>query len=102
MRTDSVVPLGEDLAGRQPHPRLLLPLDPPPTGVVAVVQTRPTMEARARSRSADVLQHHLVAGQRLARPVAADQAEHPVVYRVPLRCPSRVMRYRDGQPELIR
>src|SRR5207247_303781 len=43
-----------------------------------------------------------VIDQRLARPIAADRAEEPVLDRIPLGSPSRIVRDPDLQPGLVR
>src|SRR5262249_37854290 len=101
MRLDGVVPLGEYLPPPQPHARLLLRPDAAARLVGPRVQAGTTVEALPRPRPADVLQDRLVIPQRLARPVAADQAEHPVVDRVPLRRAGWQVGHGDSQAELV-
>ena len=101
MRVDRVVQLGSHGAPLQPHSGLFLSGCTPPRRVVLPVHARTAMEARFRPSRADVLQDRLVTDQGLAAPVLADRAKHPVLDRVPLTRPRRVVRHGQDQPELI-
>src|SRR5512142_1589125 len=74
---------------------------PSPSESLCPIQTGSAVESCGRPSPADVLQHRLVVDQRLTGPIRADQAEHPVLDRVPLRRPRRVVGHGDDQPELI-
>src|SRR5437870_5204108 len=84
MRRNGVVPIGQDRARLESHPRLVRWRPSPSRAILVRIQDRPAMETRGRPRSAHVLEHRLVADQRFAGPIAADQAEHSVLDRVPL------------------
>src|SRR4051794_8545327 len=101
VRVNRVVQLGPDRASLEPHARLLLGCHALLVGVLFGVETGTATQSRCRSRRADVLQDRLVTDQRLARPVGADPPEQPVLDRVPLRRPRRVVRDRDHQAQLI-
>src|SRR5262249_5759282 len=73
-----------------------------PRRVRGGVQASLAMETSGRARPVDELQHHLIAHQRLPRPVPADKAEHAMLDPIPLRGPRRVMHHRDDQPAFVR
>src|SRR5262249_53461891 len=69
--------------------------------ILLCIQRSTTTKAGLRARSPYVLEHHFIAGQWLACPVSTDQAEHPVVNRVPFACSRWKMRDGNLQTELI-
>src|SRR5208337_3620983 len=79
MGPNGVVPIRQARARLEPGPSLVCRPHLPPCGVLLRIQDRPAMESCGRPRPAYVLEHFLVADQWLSGPVAADQAEHPVV-----------------------
>ena len=100
MRTNRVVPVRVHGVTAEADRRLLGGCDF--FALVRVfIQTRATMKTSIRARRPNVLQDRFVTSQRFAGPVCADQAEHAVIDGIPLRCPWRIVRYRDGQPELV-
>jgi|GEM_PF-38464 len=101
MWTNGVVPSWQDRARLESHSCLGCWRHLPASGILVRIQHSSTVEPFGRARSPYVLEHLLVACQRLSGPVAADQAEHAVVDRVPLRGSRRVVRHRDHQAELV-
>ena len=102
MGPNGVVPIRQDRARLEPGPSLVCRPHLPPCGVLLRIQDRPAMESCGRPRPAYVLEHFLVADQWLSGPVAADQAEHPVVDRVPLARSGWVVGHRYHQVKLVR
>ena len=101
MWADCVIPLGQYFATHQANRRLLRGADFLSL-VFPEIQTSPAVKPGVRARCPNVLQDHLVAPQRFASPVRADQAEHAVINRIPLRRSRRVMRHRDRQSKFVR
>src|SRR4051794_35641375 len=101
VRPDRVVPVGQDRARLEPYPGFVLGSGALTGRVVFPVQTGTATKPGFRSRRADELDDPLVTDQRLSGPVAADQAEHAVLDRVPFRCPRRVVSHRDDQSRLV-
>ncbi len=60
------------------------------------------MKPCIRARRPNAFQDRFVTPQRLAGPIRADQAEHAVINRIPLRRSRRVMRHRDRQAKFVR
>ena len=102
MGPNGVVPIRQERARLEPGPSLVCRPHLPPCGVLLRIQDRPAMESCGRPRPAYVLEHFLVADQWLSGPVAADQAEHPVVDRVPLARSGWVVGHRYHQVKLVR
>src|SRR5208337_1227714 len=102
MGPNGVVPIRQARARLEPGPSLVCRPHLPPCGVLLRIQDRPAMESCGRPRPAYVLEHFLVADQWLSGPVAADQAEHPVVDRVPLARSGWVVGHRYHQVKLVR
>ena len=100
MWANRVVPLGQNFATHQANRRLLRGAEFLPF-VFPQIQTGAAMKPGVRARCPNVLQDRFVASQRFASPVRADQAEHAVINRIPLRRPGREVRHRDCQPKFI-
>ena len=61
------------------------------------VQISLTTKARGRGRRPNVVEHRLIAVQRMTCPVAANQVEHAMLNRVPFGGSGRIMVDRDNQ-----
>src|SRR5271157_3993256 len=101
VRQDGVVPLGQHPTALEPYPCPFFGTDFALLRIFPGVQAGLAVESLLRACPSDVLEDHFVARQRLSFPVVADQAEHPVVDRVPLARPRWVVRHRDHQVELV-
>src|SRR3974377_2534990 len=101
MWTNGVVPSWQDRARLDLHSFLGCWRHLPASGILVRIQHSPTVEPFGRARSPYVLEHLLVACQRLFGPVAADQAEHAVVDRGPLRGSRRGGRPPGHQPQHV-
>src|SRR3989442_11073590 len=97
MWKDRVVPVRQDSSAFETDELLLFLRHSPFRRELPTIQAGPAMKARGRSRRTNVLEHRLVTVQGLARPVGADQAEHPMIDRIPLRRARREVRHCDRQ-----
>jgi hypothetical protein len=84
MWADRVIPLGQYFAMHQANRRLLRGADFLSL-VFPEIQTGAAMKPCVRARCPNVFQNRFVTSQRFAGPIRADQAEHAVINRIPLR-----------------
>ncbi len=101
MWADRVVPLRQYFATHHANRRFLRGADFLSL-VFPEIQTGAAMKTCVRARCPNVFQDRFITPQRLAGPIRADQAEHAVINRVPLRRSWRVVRHRDRQPKFVR
>ena len=65
--------------------------DPDSLGIAVLVKAAVHIEPGGRRRSANELDYHLVADERLATPVLRDEGEKPMLDAVPFAGPRRVV-----------
>lgn len=70
--------------------------------VILAIQAGPAVKTSSRARGPDEFQDRFVGGQRLSGPVGADQTEHAMVDRIPLRSSRWIMGHSDDQAALVR